>query len=307
VGIYSLLSRIQKVPNQALRVLVDEDGIQRGVSPDLKAAFIVTSGIIRNYKLEREKLKPVHTGGKELGRYFIRESGLWLIYTSRDDDFRRIPNICRYIQSFKSEITCREVKEGKHPLFALHRPREEPIFTKPVKVVGVITGDHISVTLDCDGLYFTDGLYLFSLKDSSLANYVVGILNSRLFVFLYRLLSLESGRVLAQVKPAILDNLPMRKVDFSNQSDRARYEKITILVEQMLDLHKQLAAAKTPDEKTRLQRQIDATDRLIDQVVYDLYGLREEEISIVEEATTKQRVASANTKVRAGHLNRPIE
>jgi hypothetical protein len=137
------------------------------------------------------------------------------------------------------------------------------------------------------GLYFTDGLYLFSLKDTSLVNYVVGILNSRLFVFLYRLLSLESGRVLAQVKPAILDNLPMRKVDFSNQSDRARYDKISILVEQMLTLHKRLALTETPDEKTRLQRQIDVTDRQIDQLVYELYGLTEGEIKVVEEATRR--------------------
>jgi len=284
---YSLLSRIQKVPNQPLSALVDEDGIQRGVSPDLKEAFVVTPHIIRKYGLEREKLKPVHTGGKELGRYFIRESGLWLIYTSRDDDFRRIPNICRYIQSFKSEITCREVKEGKHPLLALHRPRKESIFTKLLKVVGVITGDRILVMIERHGLYFTDGLYLFSLKDTSLVNCVVGILNSRLFVFLYRLLSLESGRVLAQVKPAILDNLPMRKVDFSNQSDRARYDKISILVEQMLTLYKRLALTETPDEKTRLQRQIDATDRQIDQLVYELYELTEEEIKVLEEATRK--------------------
>ena len=279
---YSLLSRIQKVPNESLRALVDEDGIQRGVSPDLKEAFVVTPDIIRRCKLEREKLKPVHTGGKELGRYFLRESGLWLIYTCRDDDFRHMPHICRYIQSFKSEITCREVKEEKHPLFALHRPRKESIFTKSLKVVGVITGDRISVTIDRRGLYFTDGLYLFSLKDNSSVNFVVGILNSRLFVFLYRLLSLESGRVLAQVKPAILDNLPMRMVDFSDQSDRARYDKIGVLVERMQELHKQLAIAKNPNDKTRLERQIEATDRQIDQLVYELYGLTEEEIKIVE-------------------------
>jgi DNA mismatch repair ATPase MutL len=93
--------------------------------------------------------------------------------------------------------------------------------------------------------------------------------------------------VLAQVKPAILDNLPMRKVDFSNQSDRARYDKISILVEQMLTLHKRLALTETPDEKTRLQRQIDATDRQIDQLVYELYGLTEGEIKVVEEATRR--------------------
>ena len=46
-----------------------------------------------------------------------------------------------------------------------------------------------------------------------------------------------------------------------------------------------LAAVKTPAAQTALQRQIDATDRQIDQLVYELYGLTEEEIRIVEEAT----------------------
>lgn len=50
----------------------------------------------------------------------------------------------------------------------------------------------------------------------------------------------------------------------------------------MLALHKQLAAAKIEHEKTALQRQIEATDRQIDALVYELYGLTEEEIKIVE-------------------------
>jgi len=33
-----------------------------------------------------------------------------------------------------------------------------------------------------------------------------------------------------------------------------------------------------------LRRQIDATDRQIDQLVYELYGLTDDEIRIVEEA-----------------------
>jgi len=41
--------------------------------------------------------------------------------------------------------------------------------------------------------------------------------------------------------------------------------------------------AKTPDEKTRIQRQIAATDKQIDQLVYELYGLTDDEIKIVEE------------------------
>jgi DNA-binding protein H-NS len=57
------------------------------------------------------------------------------------------------------------------------------------------------------------------------------------------------------------------------------------VVETMLKLQKQFAAAKTSHEKTAIQRQIAATDKRIDQLVYELYGLTDEEIRIVEETT----------------------
>ena len=44
-------------------------------------------------------------------------------------------------------------------------------------------------------------------------------------------------------------------------------------------------AARTDQEKTALQRQIADTDRRIDRLVYDLYGLTDEEIAIVEGAS----------------------
>jgi len=48
------------------------------------------------------------------------------------------------------------------------------------------------------------------------------------------------------------------------------------------------SAAKTEHEKTGLQRQIATTDHQIDQLVYDLYGLSDEEVRIVEEARSEQ-------------------
>jgi hypothetical protein len=50
----------------------------------------------------------------------------------------------------------------------------------------------------------------------------------------------------------------------------------------MLSLHKQLPEARTPQEQTGLQRRIEATDRQIDALVYELYALTEEEIGIVK-------------------------
>ena len=54
-------------------------------------------------------------------------------------------------------------------------------------------------------------------------------------------------------------------------------------MEEMLELHKRLAAAKSDADKQRLQRAIAATDKKIDALVCELYGLTDEEIKIVEE------------------------
>ena len=50
----------------------------------------------------------------------------------------------------------------------------------------------------------------------------------------------------------------------------------------MLALHRKLAAATVPPDKTLYQRQIEATDRQIDALVYELYGLMGNEIGIIE-------------------------
>jgi hypothetical protein len=54
------------------------------------------------------------------------------------------------------------------------------------------------------------------------------------------------------------------------------------LVTQMLDLNKRLQDATLDHDKTLLFRQIEATDASIDKLVYELYGLTEEEIMVVE-------------------------
>jgi hypothetical protein len=86
------------------------------------------------------------------------------------------------------------------------------------------------------------------------------------------------------VKTVNVGRLPIRTIDFSGPEDVARHDKMVKLVENMLDLHRRLSESKTGHEKTLLSRQIETTDRQIDALVYELYGLSEEEIAIVEEA-----------------------
>ena len=57
----------------------------------------------------------------------------------------------------------------------------------------------------------------------------------------------------------------------------------------MLSLNKKRSEARISYEQTLLQRQIKAIDKQIDKLVYELYGLTEEEIKIVEELELIER------------------
>jgi hypothetical protein len=113
--------------------------------------------------------------------------------------------------------------------------------------------------------------------------YTAGLLNSALLCRWYEHYAKRRGAGL-EINGHVLASTPIRRIDFSNKADKARHDKMVELVERMLGLHKQLPKAKTPHEQESLKRTIAATDMQIDALVYELYGLTDEEIRIVEGA-----------------------
>src|SRR4029077_17148774 len=81
-----------------------------------------------------------------------------------------------------------------------------------------------------------------------------------------------------------IENIPLPRLQLGELAGKSAHDRIVKLVDSMLGLHKQLAAAKSAPQRAIIQRQIDATDAEIDRLVYELYGLTEEEIAVVEEA-----------------------
>ena len=53
----------------------------------------------------------------------------------------------------------------------------------------------------------------------------------------------------------------------------------------MLTLHQTLSGERNPRRREQVEREIAATDRRIDALVYQLYGLSDEEIAVIEAAT----------------------
>ncbi|MCL4849811.1 MAG: N-6 DNA methylase [Bryobacteraceae bacterium] len=264
---------------RTLKDVVDSDGIQRGVSPDLKDAFLVDSTIVAKHRIERSVLKPVLTGGKHVKRFGIQQPDLFVIYTTRDTDFEKIPNACRYIDQFRNAITCREVKEGKHSLYALHRARDPRIFQKRPKFVGVITEDEIVVASDDAQRYATDGLYVFGINATIEPEYLMGLLNSRLFVYIYRRLSMEDGRALAQVKPTTLLELPLVVVSETAGWRKDAHDEI---VKTVRSLKAMLESSSIGGLKASDQQKFDTLRSHVDAAVFRLYGLNSEDIQDID-------------------------
>jgi len=69
-----------------------------------------------------------------------------------------------------------------------------------------------------------------------------------------------------------------------NLAEKVQHDKLVALVDNMLELQKKHQETRMERDKELYERQITFFDSQIDRLVYDLYGLTEEEIEIVEES-----------------------
>ena len=112
--------------------------------------------------------------------------------------------------------------------------------------------------------------------------YVLGLLNSRLLYWKLRHLSnLFRGGWITCTKQ-YFGELPIRVIDFSNSDEDARHKKMVQLVENMLAAKEQFVSANTDWDRNYYERKCAGLDGQIDQLVYELYGLTNEEIAIME-------------------------
>jgi len=141
-----------------------------------------------------------------------------------------------------------------------------------------ISAEVASFALDGSGYFGNDNNQIIVSSDK----YLLGVLNSKNMSFLLSHICDKVQGGFYRLKIAYMQQVPIRTINFDDPTDVARHNQIVSLVEQMLDLNKQLTEAKEPQTKTVLQRRIETTDRQIDRLVYELYELTEEEIKIVE-------------------------
>jgi type I restriction-modification system DNA methylase subunit len=170
----------------------------------------------------------------------------------------------------------------------LGAPRDQKFFTsKRIIVRQIISGNPLQIYAGYteEELYNAQVGFNIILRHSVQVSlkYMLAIINSKLMNWLHRNKYLDQSKNVFQ--KILIENakqLPIRTINFDDPADKARHDNIVKLVEQMLDAKAKTANAKTESETNRFEMLCKTLDRQIDEAVYELYGLTEEEIRIVE-------------------------
>ncbi|MGB0431454.1 MAG: TaqI-like C-terminal specificity domain-containing protein, partial [Bacteroidia bacterium] len=151
----------------------------------------------------------------------------------------------------------------------LAEPRFSANYDAPLKIVIRQTGSSLIATLDNNQFIVRDNLYTITSKSEDYSEYLIlAALNSKLLNWYYQnIINNEIGEALAQVKRGHLAQLPVAKIN-------------SFLVNEIIENTKLVLSELEVNSKRNVQEKLDK----IDQLVYQLYGLTEEEIKMVEES-----------------------
>ena len=199
---------------------------------------------------------------------------------------RQFPKAYKYLASRRREL---EARKQFKAWYGFSAPRNLDVHQAAQMLVPLLADKGLYCRLPEEArgycLMASGGFSITVSTESKLSpNYVLGLLNSQLLFWRLRSISnIFRGGWITCTKQYV-ETLPIHPINFSNPAEKARHDPLRVvgLVERMLELHRRKAEAKGESLRAQLKREINVTDEQIDGLVYELYGLSEDEIRIVE-------------------------
>ena len=238
--------------------------LYRGIVTGLNEAFVIDQAtrdqLIAEDSGSAEIIKP-WLRGRDLKRWRVDWSEWYLIYAPWEFEVKKYPAVYEHLKQYRETLASRpEVKEGRFPWYVLSRYAAQYVkdFEKP-KIIYPDIAKRCEFAFDEQGFYGGNTIYFISLDDLAL----LGMLNSQVVEFLYRQTSAMIQQDYLRFFTPYTDKIPVPDV---TPAQRAAIES---LVRKLLD-----AKGQGP--------QVAEWERELNALVYELYGLTEEEIAIVE-------------------------
>ncbi|EID8140629.1 Eco57I restriction-modification methylase domain-containing protein [Campylobacter jejuni] len=216
-------------------------------------------------KNEKILLKPIFESDN-IQKYFVkRYNYFWVIYTNSSfknpnsmDDY---PNLKKHLDKFQNVIT------SDNKPYGLHRARDEKFFTGSPRIVALrkCVGEPKFSYVDFD-CYVSATFYVIKTQRINV-KYLTAILNSKLIAFWLKHKGKMQGNNYQIDKEPLL-NIPIVTINSKNQK----------IADELINLVDEILKAKEQDKNANTS----PLEEKINNMVYKIYNLNEEEIKIIE-------------------------
>jgi len=246
----------------------------------------------QEYEIESDIMKPLIKGG-QMRRFYLGESSKVILFPYEngmlipEHKMNLIyPKAWAYLLQHKPYLENREKGKMKGTQWYAYTRNQA---LKTIYLPKIITPDyysHASYCLDKEGKFFFcgggAGGYGIVLKSNFNPMYVLGLLNSKLLDWYLHKITIRAYQSAYMYVKKYITQLPIRTIDFNKPKEKTMHDKMVDLVDKMLELNKKKAALPPSSKRDRIKREIQITDEKIDELVYELYGITEDDRKIIE-------------------------
>ena len=287
-----LFKKLRKIPH----TLKDSARIFQGLVTGADKIFILDDPM----DIEDELLHPYLKTDK-LTPYDFPSTKKWILFPydlvndkasliPAKDFIDRYPRAWKYLKSNEQALRGRERGKWNHDQWYAFGRSQNLTQMEGEKLIIQVMALRPTVIYDNRSLYMTGGGSgpFYGIKPQAKwgsTEYLQGILNSKLFGFIISCQSTVMRGGYLKFSKQYIETAPIPIINPKKPGNQDQADKLKSLVKKMITLHERLAKAGSAHNKSFLKRQITAIDNQIDQVVYQLYGLTDEEIRIVEGET----------------------
>lgn len=237
--------------------------IRRGILTGCNEGFIIDKDLYKKFQKNKQNLKIIFPvlKGKDIEKYKINFEKIYILATKNDLDIEKeFPEIYDYLNKKNKELKDALVKrydKGKHWTNLRNCAYYEEFFKE--KIVYPEFSSSSSFSWE-SGEYFNLDTTWFISGEVNKA--LLGILNSKLIWFYLKIISVQLGKNAVRMKKIYLDKLPIISLTKKEERD------IEIIVDEITELKK-------------LNKDTQDLEERIDEMVYDLYGLTEDEKELI--------------------------
>lgn len=262
-----------------------KDGELNIINIDLNEKEIVLREKIEKDTIPLERLALVKFGIKiyETGKGNPSQKASFAKDRVFESDYQKDSSYHPYLEGkdvfpYRIDYKNRWLKYGAN----LAAARDPQLFEGQRILVRRIVGNTLISTFTDKDFVTSQLLQIVKPHQEYISKSLLGILNSKLIAFYFRKKYNRQDKTFPEIRIYELASLPIKGIDINGKFQNEVLAQITQNVDTILQLNEEKHAATSPDKIEQLNQRIAYTDEKINKLVYELYGLSEEEIGIVE-------------------------